>query len=123
MNRKLNDTTVPEAMFQKVASLKRTGGKVFLVIGDDRALQPRHCRNCNGTGAVGMQYFTGGPFDATPTIQNKLPNANNPNDVPARATFVDGKWYKQKTRSWPCPPCEGTGISGGKRPEPRQLAI
>lgn len=113
MNRKLNETNVPELMYQEATEIARAGGKAFLVISDDRGLKPHHCRNCCGVGTVGIQIFTGGPFDATPTIQNNLKNANDPNDVPARATFYNDKWYKQKTRTWDCPTCEGTGIIGG----------
>ena len=124
MTRKLNDTFVTDAVFSEVTAISRGGGRVFLVIGDDRALKPNHCRNCNGHGAVGYQYFTGGPYEATPTIQNMLPNPNRPNDVPARATFFEGKWYKQKTKTHHCPVCEGTGITGGKaKTPPKELSF
>ncbi|KPJ95387.1 MAG: hypothetical protein AMJ53_02890 [Gammaproteobacteria bacterium SG8_11] len=124
MSRKLNNTNVPEKLFNEATSIKRQGGKVFLVIGDDRALKPGHCHNCNGTGAVGYQFFTGGPYDATPTIQNMLPSPNQPNNVSARATFHDGKWYRQKTRTFACPDCEGTGIIGGKAtPSPAPVTL
>ena len=121
--RKLNDTFVPEKMYLDVAAIKRGGGKVFLVLGDDRAQRPEHCPNCVGTGAVGYQFFTGGPYEVPPNIQNLLPNANRPNDVPARATYHNGKWYKQKSKTFDCPSCEGTGLRGGKRISPKELAL
>ena len=111
--KRLNDTYVPDDMHREVAAVKRGGGRVFLVISDDRAMRPGHCRNCNGTGAVGMQYFTGGPYEHVPNIQNKpgKDRSGRDKDVPARATYHDGKWFKQKTRTWVCPSCSGTGVT------------
>lgn len=107
----LNDTAVSDKVYGEVQALKRKGGKVFLVLpellGGEGA---KLCTNCAGIGKIGIQVITGGPYEFVPAIQVhaiKLPNGKE--DIPARATWIDGKWYKQKTRTHDCPVCSGTG--------------
>jgi hypothetical protein len=124
--KQLGSTHVPDVLYQMAHSVSRSGGKVFLVIGDvppDIPPWSTECGNCNGQGVIGLQYFTGGPYDSAPTIQNHLPNAQRPNDVPARATIHNGKWYKQKTRTESCPICQGTGIGQRKQKQLGELAL
>ena len=107
----LNDTAVPDDVYGEVAAIKRQGGKVFLVhpemVGDEGI---KLCKNCFGIGSIAIQVITGGPYEFVPAIQVKaIIRPDGSRETPARATWIDGKWYKQKTRSHDCPVCSGSG--------------
>ncbi len=100
---------LPSELRSQAQAIKRQGGRVFIVIpelvGKEAA---KLCANCNGVGNVGIQWFTGGPYESAPACQNKADPEGSQN-VPPRATFYNGSWYMQKTRSAPCPVCNGSG--------------
>lgn len=124
--KQLNDTKVPDDLYHRVTDLKRAGSKVFLVFGElppDIPAWVAECGNCIGSGVVGIQYFTGGPYRESPPIQNLLKNPKQPNDVPARLTAHDGKWFKQKTKTYHCPVCQGTGVGQRKQASTRAVAF
>ena len=125
--KKLNTTYVPDKLHGVAANIARAGGKVFLTTAEPPAVgvawsdefRQETCGNCTGTGAVGIQYFVGGPYgDKIPAVRSHLKNPQDPNDVPARLSWYQGAWYLQKSRSAQCPVCGGSGT--GKRQPERQ---
>lgn len=119
---KLNNTYLPAKLYDRAMQIKRDGGKVFIVTGDDRTHQPaQHCDNCTGTGAVGIEWFVGGPYLETPPIQNNPPTPKS--EVPPRLTSYKGKWYKNKVRTATCPVCSGTGAAVQEAPKPRKMDL
>ena len=121
----LGDVFVSDELYQQASAVKSSGGKVFLVlpeiIGDEGA---KLCSNCKGPGGIGLQIFVGGPYDFIPTIKNggKF-RSDGMEETHPRATFYEEKWYKQKTRTYKCPVCEGTGAFVNRPGRSRELAF
>ena len=106
----LDGVIVPDALIEAARSVRRKGGKVYLMrpekfepllVDDGDAKQL--CDNCHGIGHLGLAVMVGGPFDY-------LPQGGSGDDTPA-PTFIDGKWYLQKTNrhKYTCPVCNGSG--------------
>ncbi len=114
---------LPSELRNQSQAIKRGGGRVFIVIpelvGDEAT---KLCVNCNGVGNVGIQWFTGGPYESAPACQNKADPEGSQN-VPSRATAYNDKWYMQKTRTALCPVCNGTGEPQRVRARAKALAF
>lgn len=107
--RRISGIAVSEDLYQQVVAAKNRGSKCYLirpeVVGEAdpdwmRVAEEAFCLNCHGAGSIGFQLITGGPYNHVPSTQV--------NGGP-RATFIDGKWYLQKTRESTCPVCHGNG--------------
>ena len=121
----LGDRQVSDHMFRVAQDAKRGGGKVFLttpeVISDlvswSTKYKGAYCDNCNGAGSLGLQVLVGGPYNSPPSIT--WSNGQEPGKpAEPRATTIDGKWYKQKTREYACPVCGGTGSADARHLQP-----
>ena len=116
MHYQLNDRNVPEGMRQRAITVKKNGGKVFLVLpvlefGDEAeermkaALADKtYCANCEGTGKLGLEVFTGGPYT----------NATDKKHV----TYFEGSYYVHDIILFHCPDCSGSGLFGRQNPQP-----
>lgn len=106
MTQRINNTIVPEALYDKAMSLRHTGGRSFLLLSDPHEIeqyskQPiRKCSNCCNTGTVGLQWIVGGPFDTVPS------GSGGDAKVPKVATQFEGKWWLVKNKMWTCPVCK-----------------
>jgi hypothetical protein len=114
----VNDIAVSDDMYGKILAARQAGSKCFLTIPerlkkDDLSYHrvSEFCVNCNAAGKIGLQVITGGPYEYVPAIEVKGWNEKLQKDDPGpRATVIDDKWWKQKTREYTCPVCHGSGI-------------
>ena len=117
----LNDTIVPEGMHSRASSVKKRGGKVFLVVPtldfDDEAeartkaalAGKSFCANCDGSGKLLLQVFTGGPYKTAAGLRH--------------VTWHEGSWYIQETVQFVCPECRGSGLLVGQAPKPEPVNL
>ena len=118
----LDGVLVPDDLVEAARSVKSSGGMVYLMRPEpfrallvDQKDAKQLCNNCNGIGHIGLAVMVGGPFDY-------LPTTGKGDDSPS-ATFIDGKWYLQKTNrhKYTCPVCSGSG--GYVQPQAQERAL
>ena len=86
-------------MQNDVRSIKNQGQHPKLVVASAwYKIPPYVCKNCDGTGQLMIEYFTGGPSRVP--LHTKEPEAT---------TFYDGSWYKRRVKQYTCPICHGEG--------------
>lgn len=117
----LNDTVVPEGMYNRARTVKGNGGKVFLVTpsmpletDEERAARLAkasevYCRNCDGCGKLGLEILTGGPYtDAT---------------FKKHITPYKESWYAHDIVLFICPTCNGNGLFHRQAARPQALSL
>ncbi len=98
----LNKTLVPQKAFEDALSIRRNGGKVHLMVaeGISEVNNPSTCPNCEGTGEIMIEVFTGGPAI--------MPMPVDPTSGQVTTWFED-KWYRRELTCYGCPMCQATG--------------
>ncbi len=107
-----NELRISDKLAGQIGPLQRQGAKMFIHrpdVPDEYGASA--CPNCNGCGSLGLQWFVGGPYETAPNCSNEAVPAGSQN-VAARATFYNGKWYRQMTKTDTCPVCNGSGQPG-----------
>ena len=98
----INDTIVPDGLYNEASTVARMGGKCWLAIPD--GVNNQACTNCNGSTKLVLQVVAGGPFEA-PT----------PAGIDTSLISDNGRWYLVKTRPYTCPTCNGVRTSANGR--------
>jgi hypothetical protein len=117
----LNNVNIPDGMYQRAQTVRKRGGKVFLVVPalnyEDEAeartraalVDKTYCGNCDGCGKVGLEIFTGGPFN----------NAQDKRHV----TYYEGACYVHDVVLFDCPDCVGSGLFTRQVPREKELQL
>ena len=107
----VGEIAVSNQLYEVAVGVKRRGGRVFVTRPDlpehgatwSAEYRDMFCGNCHGLGKLGLQVIAGGPFEKVPATNS------GGEETGSRATYMDGRWYLQKTREHTCPICGGSG--------------
>ena len=95
---KINNTHISDHLYSEILSYRKKGARVFLVVPEvtapDALRSGAVCRNCDGSGKVGIQVVVGGPYSE-----------------PRKSSCIwhDGQWFNAKTILDNCPVCSSSG--------------
>lgn len=100
--KQINETVVPDDLYNYAKMICDKGGKVFLSkMGDDHtdAFPEQGCTNCNGGGAIMLEWFV------TPASESPVSVGRDAGRNPTTSMTRGKKWYGKKMKSYNCPVC------------------